>query len=71
MPELEKATVALQRYHERFRDDAAEPVWLEKAFTFRMGRHTLRGRVDRVDKLPDGSMKSTEIPPGVRSRFSV
>ena len=24
-----------------------------------------------VDKQPDGSMKSTEIPPGIRSRFSV
>src|SRR4051794_5035758 len=60
----EKATVALQRYHERFRDDAAEPVWLEKAFTFRMGRHTLRGRVDRVDKLPDGRYELIDYKTG-------
>jgi 4-hydroxybenzoyl-CoA thioesterase/acyl-CoA thioester hydrolase len=27
-------------------------------------------RIACVNKLPDGTMKSTEIPPGVRSRFS-
>ena len=32
----------------------AEPVWFERAFDFRLGPHHLRGRVDRVDRLPAG-----------------
>ncbi len=50
----EKAVAALQRYHARFRAEDAEPMWFERPFTFRLGPHQLRGRVDRVDRLPDG-----------------
>ena len=60
----EKATAALHRYHERFRGEPAQPVWFEKPFTFRMGRHTLRGRVDRVDKLPDGRYELIDYKTG-------
>ena len=49
-----KATAALERYHARFREETAEPVWFERSFTFRLGPHQLRGRVDRVDRLPEG-----------------
>src|SRR5262249_35244426 len=45
-----KATQALVRYHDRFREEDVEPVWFERAFQFRMGPHLLRGRVDRVDR---------------------
>src|SRR5215208_1313205 len=45
----EKATTALARYHERFRTEESEPVWFERPFSFRLGPHLLRGRVDRVD----------------------
>jgi RecB family exonuclease len=51
----EKAQVALTRYHARLADDDAEPVWFERAFAFRLGPHHLRGRVDRVDRLPAGA----------------
>ena len=37
---------------------------VEKAFTFRMGRHTLRGRVDRVDRLPDGNYELIDYKTG-------
>ena len=60
----EKAVAALDRYHARFRAEPAQPVWLEKPFTFRMGRHTLRGRVDRVDKLPDGRYELIDYKTG-------
>lgn len=50
-----KAVSALDRYRERFREAEAEPVWFERSFTFRLGPHRLRGRVDRVDLLPDGA----------------
>jgi DNA helicase-2/ATP-dependent DNA helicase PcrA len=46
-----KARAALERYHERLHGHAAEPVWFERPFSFRLGPHHLRGRVDRVDRL--------------------
>jgi DNA helicase-2/ATP-dependent DNA helicase PcrA len=59
-----KADGALRRYHERFRAEPCEPLWFEKAFTFRMGAHTLRGRVDRVDRLPDGDYELIDYKTG-------
>ena len=59
-----KADGALRRYHERFREEDAEPLWFEKAFSFRMGAHTLRGRVDRVDRLPDGDYELIDYKTG-------
>src|SRR5262249_19656702 len=48
---LAKARVALTRYHERLHEHDAHPVWFERPFSFRIGPHHLRGRVDRVDRL--------------------
>ena len=48
----EKGRQALAVYHERLQHEPAEPVWFERSFSFRMGPHHLRGRVDRIDKLP-------------------
>jgi superfamily I DNA/RNA helicase/CRISPR/Cas system-associated exonuclease Cas4 (RecB family) len=59
-----KADGALRRYHDRFRTEDAEPMWFEKAFSFRMGAHTLRGRVDRVDRLPDGDYELIDYKTG-------
>ena len=59
-----KATQALVRYHDRFRDDDAEPVWFERSFQFRIGPHLLRGRVDRVDKLPEGGYELIDYKTG-------
>lgn len=49
-----KATAALKRYHERLSEQASTPLWFERSFAFRLGRHQVRGRVDRVDRLADG-----------------
>jgi DNA helicase-2/ATP-dependent DNA helicase PcrA len=46
-----KARAALTRYHERLHGQDSEPVWFERPFSFRLGPHHLRGRVDRVDRL--------------------
>jgi DNA helicase II / ATP-dependent DNA helicase PcrA len=59
-----KADAALRRYHERFESSDAEPVWFERGFQFRMGRHTLRGRVDRVDRLSDGGYELIDYKTG-------
>jgi DNA helicase-2/ATP-dependent DNA helicase PcrA len=59
-----KATQALVRYHDRFREEAGEPVWFERSFEFRLGPHLLRGRVDRVDRLPDGGYELIDYKTG-------
>src|SRR4051794_768132 len=59
-----KATQALVRYHDRFKEEDGEPVWFERAFQFRLGPHLLRGRVDRVDRLPDGGYELIDYKTG-------
>lgn len=59
-----KAEAALRRYAERRRTEDGEPVWFERAFRFRLGPHTLRGRVDRVDRLPDGDYELIDYKTG-------
>jgi DNA helicase II / ATP-dependent DNA helicase PcrA len=59
-----KATQALVRYHDRFRAEDGEPVWFERSFQFRLGPHLLRGRVDRVDRLPDGGYELIDYKTG-------
>jgi DNA helicase-2/ATP-dependent DNA helicase PcrA len=59
-----KAHDALRRYHGRIGIDRADPVWFERAFTFRLGPHTVRGRVDRVDRLADGAYELIDYKTG-------
>jgi DNA helicase-2/ATP-dependent DNA helicase PcrA len=59
-----KAATALTRYHERFRSEESEPVWFERPFTFKVGPHLLRGRVDRVDRLPGGEYELIDYKTG-------
>jgi DNA helicase-2/ATP-dependent DNA helicase PcrA len=59
-----KAAAALTRYHERFASEEAEPMWFERAFTFRIGPHLVRGRVDRVDRLRDGQYELIDYKTG-------
>jgi RecB family exonuclease len=50
---FEKARAALVLYHARLHGSQTEPVWFERPFSFRIGPHHLRGRVDRVDRVLD------------------
>jgi|HubBroStandDraft_3_1064219.scaffolds.fasta_scaffold00244_10 RecB family exonuclease len=50
-----KARAALVLYHRHLEAHEAEPVWFERSFSFKLGPHHLRGRVDRVDRLADGA----------------
>jgi DNA helicase-2/ATP-dependent DNA helicase PcrA len=50
-----KARAALVLYHRHLEAHEAEPVWFERSFSFKLGPHHLRGRVDRVDRLADGN----------------
>lgn len=60
----EKAIDALRRYHERLADEQATPLWFERSFAFKLDRHHVRGRVDRVDRLPDGSHELIDYKTG-------
>jgi len=57
----EMARVALTRYHARLQSQDSEPVWFERQFSFRLGPHHLRGRVDRVDRLAGGESEEYEL----------
>ena len=49
---------------ERVRAEDGEPTWFERPFAFRLGPHLLRGRVDRVDRLPDGGYELIDYKTG-------
>lgn len=59
-----KARAALVRYHERLLGESAQPLWFERSFAFALGPHQVRGRVDRVDVLPDGSYELIDYKTG-------
>src|SRR3954470_23466005 len=60
----ERAVEALERYWRLNHDSQAEPVWFERSFAFKIGPHLLRGRVDRVDRPPDGSFELIDYKTG-------
>ena len=62
----ERGREAMRLYWERERAAEGEPVWLERKFDFRIGEHHVRGRVDRVDRLPDGSHELIDYKTGER-----
>ncbi|HUA05313.1 MAG TPA: ATP-dependent DNA helicase [Solirubrobacteraceae bacterium] len=59
-----KAASALAQYHTRFQSSESEPMWFERAFSFKLGPHLLRGRVDRVDRLPGGEYELIDYKTG-------
>jgi len=59
-----KATDALARYCERFAAEESQPMFFERSFSFQLGPHVLRGRVDRVDRLPEGGWELIDYKTG-------
>jgi DNA helicase-2/ATP-dependent DNA helicase PcrA len=62
----DRAREAMRLYWEREREAEGEPAWLERKFDIRIGEHQVRGRVDRVDRLPDGSYELIDYKTGER-----
>jgi DNA helicase-2/ATP-dependent DNA helicase PcrA len=62
----DRAREAMRLYWEREREAEGEPVWLERKFDTRIGPHHVRGRVDRVDRLADGSYELIDYKTGER-----
>ena len=62
----DRAREAMRRYWERERESDGAPVWLERKFDIRVGEHHVRGRVDRVDRLPGGGHELIDYKTGER-----
>jgi DNA helicase-2/ATP-dependent DNA helicase PcrA len=62
----DRAREAMRLYWERESVAEGEPVWLERKFDIRIGPHHVRGRVDRVDRLADGSHELIDYKTGER-----
>jgi len=60
----ELAHDALTQYHRRVSEEPCDPAWFERQFVFRIGPHQLRGRVDRVDRLPGGGYELIDYKTG-------
>jgi DNA helicase-2/ATP-dependent DNA helicase PcrA len=66
----DRAVAALTRYWERHVHSDSVPVWLERAFNFEIGSHQLRGRIDRVDRLPEGGYELIDYKTGTPNAAS-
>jgi superfamily I DNA/RNA helicase/RecB family exonuclease len=62
----DRAREAMRLYWERERAAEGKPVWLERKFDIQIGDHHVRGRVDRVDRLPDGGYELIDYKTGQR-----
>jgi superfamily I DNA/RNA helicase/RecB family exonuclease len=62
----DRAREAMRLYWERESAGEGEPVWLERKFDFQIGPHHVRGRVDRVDRLPGGDYELIDYKTGER-----
>jgi len=62
----DRAREAMRLYWEHESEAEGEPVWLERKFDIRIGPHHVRGRVDRVDRLADGSYELIDYKTGLR-----
>jgi DNA helicase II / ATP-dependent DNA helicase PcrA len=60
----DRAVAALESYWRRDQESDSEAVWFERAFAFKIGPHLLRGRVDRVDRHPDGTYELIDYKTG-------
>jgi superfamily I DNA/RNA helicase/RecB family exonuclease len=62
----DRAREAMRLYFEREAESEGEPVWLERKFDIQIGKHHVRGRVDRVDRLPGGDHELIDYKTGER-----
>jgi RecB family exonuclease len=59
-----KGKKLLREYWRSIKDEHVHPLHLEKKFTLKVGDATLRGAIDRIDLLPDGSVRIIDYKTG-------
>ncbi len=60
----EKGKKALASYWRRISDSSFNIVGVEKPFTIKIGRCVIKGRIDRIDQLEDGSVRIIDYKTG-------
>ena len=62
---LEKGRLALNRFFDDYqKNPPAEILFLEKKFSFKIGADVIKGTMDRVDRLADGSLEIIDYKTG-------
>jgi len=54
----------LETFYEHFQEGVPNIVYLEKGFKLKLGEYTLAGRIDRADRMPDGSLEIIDYKTG-------
>jgi len=54
----------LEKFYEHFKDEVTRIELLEKGFKLKVGHYTITGRIDRADKLEDGSLELIDYKSG-------
>jgi DNA helicase-2/ATP-dependent DNA helicase PcrA len=54
----------LERFYEHFKDEVTRIEYLEKGFKLKAGKYTLSGRIDRADRLADGTLEIIDYKSG-------
>ncbi|MBN2087751.1 UvrD-helicase domain-containing protein [Candidatus Peregrinibacteria bacterium] len=54
----------LEGFYEHFKDEVSNIEFLEKGFKLKAGKYTITGRIDRADKLPDGTLEVIDYKSG-------
>jgi len=59
-----KGKAILKEYYDKLPDEVIPPKYLEKGFTVKIGEYSVRGVIDRVDGLGDGSIEIIDYKTG-------
>ncbi|MBU1683654.1 ATP-dependent helicase [Patescibacteria group bacterium] len=54
----------LEKFHTHFKDEVSKIEFLEKGFKLKVGKYTISGRIDRADKLEDGTLEVIDYKSG-------
>jgi DNA helicase-2/ATP-dependent DNA helicase PcrA len=59
-----KGKKLLAGYYDLIKNERIHPLYLEKSFNLKAGDATFRGAIDRVDELPDGTVRIVDYKTG-------
>lgn len=54
----------LREFYEKHKNNFPTPKYLEQPFNLKIGEFTLKGQIDRADKLPDGTVEIIDYKTG-------
>ena len=60
----DKGRAILKKFYQDCRTAPPMPLYLEKDFTLKVGQYAIRGKIDRIDQRPDGSVDIIDYKTG-------